>query len=230
VKKIIIAIDGYSSTGKSTVAKQLARALNYIYVDTGAMYRAVGLFALGEGLITGEQVFRDRIIDRLPQIELQFKFKSEAGVAEMYLNGENVENAIRKMEVSDVVSRIAEIPEVRSFLVRQQQAYGKDKGLVMDGRDIGTVVFPEAELKIFMTASAKTRAQRRYDELLEKGEDVSFAAVLRNVQNRDEMDVNRKDSPLRQAGDAIKIDNSLLSKEEQFDKILELAQKRIAKA
>jgi len=221
-KKITIAIDGFSSTGKSTLAKQLAKHLGYVYVDTGAMYRAVTLHAMRSNLITGDTLDKQGVISSLPQIELGFKFNDDLGFAEMYLNGENVEREIRSMEVSGNVSRIAEISEVRAMLVQQQQQMGTEKGIVMDGRDIGTVVFPDAELKIFMTASPETRARRRYDELTEKGQKVDFDAVLNNVQERDRIDSNREDSPLIQAVDAISIDNSHLTREEQFKIVLHL--------
>lgn len=227
MNRIIIAIDGFSSTGKSTVAKQLANELKYVYIDTGAMYRAVALFALQKGFIKNNKLDRERLIKHLGQISLRFRFNAQLGFAEMYLNDVNVERKIRGMEVSQHVSYVAEIPEVRKMLVSQQQTLGKDKGVVMDGRDIGTVVFPEAELKIFMNASAETRALRRFKELKEKGESVKFEEVLRNVQERDEIDTNRKDSPLVKAEDAIEINNSDLSRKEQFELILELAKKRI---
>lgn len=229
MKKIIIAIDGFSSTGKSTVAKQLAEILGYIYVDTGAMYRAVTLFALQKGWLTKEVVARERINAHLEEIDLQFKFNPELGFSEMYLNGENVEKQIRGMRVSQSVSQLAQIPEVRAFLVRQQKAMGEKKGIVMDGRDIGTVVFPEAELKFFMTASAEVRAQRRYKELQKKGEKVNFAEVYHNIQERDELDSTRKDSPLRKAKDAVEIDNSELSQKEQLQKIVVIAKTSIEK-
>jgi cytidylate kinase len=222
-KKITIAIDGFSSTGKSTLAKQLAKHLGYVYVDTGAMYRAVTFFAMQHGYITDGFFDKESLINSLLFINLQFHFNSELGFGEMYLNEVNVENEIRTIEVSSFVSKIAEVSEVRSKLVEQQQQMGKGKGIVMDGRDIGTVVFPDAELKIFMTASSKTRAQRRYDELKEKGHDVSYEAVLKNVEERDYIDTHRDDSPLVKDENAYEIDNSLLSKEEQFAKVLALA-------
>lgn len=227
MKKIIIAIDGFSSTGKSTVAKQLAKALNYVYVDTGAMYRAVTLFAMRNGFISESKFDKEKLIQNLNSIDLLFQFNPDLGFAEILLNGENVENAIRTLDVSQFVSQIAEIPEVRVLLVKQQQKLGKEKGIVMDGRDIGTVVFPEAELKFFMTASSKTRAERRFQELQTKGEDVSFEAVLKNIQHRDKIDSTREDSPLRKADDAIEIDNSTLTHQEQFEKMMDLAKKRI---
>ena len=222
MKKITIAIDGYSSTGKSTLAKQLAKHLGYIYVDTGAMYRAVTLFAMQNGYISNEYFDKDTLINSLPFIKLHFQFNTELGFAEMYLNDVNVEKEIRTLEVSNFVSKVAEVSEVRSKLVEQQQQMGNDKAIVMDGRDIGTVVFPDAELKIFMTASAETRAQRRFDELQVKGDTVTYEEVLKNIQDRDYIDTHRDDSPLVIAEDAIEIDNSYLSREEQFQTVLEL--------
>lgn len=225
MKKITIAIDGYSSTGKSTLAKQLAKALNYVYVDTGAMYRAVTLFAIQQKIITENSFAIQKLIDKLPDISLTFHFNPDLGFAEMYLNNINAEKEIRSMEVSKFVSKIAAVSEVRSKLVQQQQLYGTEKGVVMDGRDIGTVVFPDAELKIFMTASTEIRAKRRFLELQEKGHEViTYDEVLKNVQERDEIDTTRKDSPLVKANDAIVIDNSELTKEQQFEQILNLAQ------
>ncbi len=221
-KKITIAIDGFSSTGKSTLAKQLAKHLGYVYVDTGAMYRAVALFAMQNNLISVDSFDKVKLLTKLKNIVLEFKFNTELGFAEMYLNGENVEKAIRTIEVSSFVSKVAEISEVRAKLVEQQQEMGKNKAIVMDGRDIGTVVFPDAELKIFMTASAATRAQRRYDELLQKGDVVTYEEVLKNVEERDYIDTHRDDSPLVMAEDAVEIDNSYLSREEQFEAVLGL--------
>ena len=222
MKKITIAIDGFSSTGKSTLAKQLAKELEYVYVDTGAMYRAVALFAMQNNFIGSDSFDKNALIEALPKIQLEFKFNGDLGFAEMYLNGENVEKQIRTIEVSNYVSKVAEVSEVRSKLVEQQQEMGKNKAIVMDGRDIGTVVFPDAELKIFMTASAETRAQRRFDELQQKGDDVSYEDVLKNVMKRDYIDTHREDSPLIIADDAIEIDNSYLTREEQFAAVLEL--------
>jgi len=222
LKNITIAIDGFSSTGKSTLAKQLAKYLGYIYVDTGAMYRAVTYFAMQNGYISDDFFDKKTLINSLSVIKLHFIFNSELGFAEMYLNDENIENQIRTIEVSNFVSKVAEISEVRAKLVEQQQEMGKNKGIVMDGRDIGTVVFPKAELKIFMTASAETRAKRRFDELSQKGDDVSYEEVLNNIQERDYIDSHREDSPLIIADDAIEIDNSYLSREEQFEVVLEL--------
>ena len=220
--KITIAIDGFSSTGKSTLAKELAKNLGYVYVDTGAMYRAVALFAMQKGYINKELFDKESLITDLPLVKLEFKFNPDLGFAEMYLNDENVEKEIRTIEVSSFVSRVAEIPQVRSKLVEQQQEMGKRKGIVMDGRDIGTVVFPDAELKIFMTASANTRAQRRFDELIEKGDKVTFEDVFNNVVERDHIDTHREDSPLIKANDAIEIDNSHVSRKEQFEIVLQL--------
>lgn len=222
-KKITIAIDGFSSTGKSTLAKQLAKHLGYIYVDTGAMYRAVAFFAMQNNLISVDSFNKVELVNKLKDIVLEFKFNAELGFAEMYLNGQNVEKAIRTIEVSGFVSKVAEISEVRAKLVEQQQEMGKNKAIVMDGRDIGTVVFPDAELKIFMTASASTRAQRRYDELLQKGDSVTYEEVLKNVEERDYIDTHREDSPLVMAEDAVEIDNSYLTKELQFQAVLDLA-------
>jgi cytidylate kinase len=221
-KKITIAIDGFSSTGKSTLAKQLAKHLGYVYVDTGAMYRAVTFFAMQNGYINIDSFDKVTLINSLPSIKLQFKFNPDLGFAEMYLNDVNVEKEIRTIEVSNFVSKVAEISEVRAKLVEQQKEMGKDKAIVMDGRDIGTVVFPDAELKIFMTAGADTRAQRRFDELQEKGDSVTYEEVLKNVEERDYIDTHRKDSPLVMADDAIEIDNSYLTREEQFKVVLDL--------
>ena len=222
MKKITIAIDGFSSTGKSTLAKQLAKHLGYIYVDTGAMYRAVAFYAMQNNLISKDAFDKESLIQDLPKIKLHFEFNADLGFAEMYLNDVNVEKEIRTIEVSGFVSKVAEVSQVRAKLVEQQQEMGKNKGIVMDGRDIGTVVFPDAELKIFMTASPQTRAQRRYDELMEKGDNVSFEEVLKNVEERDYIDTHRDDSPLVMADDAIEIDNSHLTREEQFQAVLDL--------
>lgn len=227
MKKITIAIDGFSSTGKSTIAKQLANALEYIYVDTGAMYRAVTLFALRKRFITADDFSVNDLVANLDAIELKFKYSEAVGFAEMYLNGENVEKEIRTLEISNYVSKVAAVPEVRYQLVKQQQKMGADKGIVMDGRDIGTVVFPDAELKLFMTASPEKRAMRRYKELIDKGDDVKYEDVLRNVQNRDYIDSHREDSPLRQAEDAIGFDNSDMGLKEQFERILNLVKRTI---
>lgn len=222
LKKITIAIDGFSSTGKSTLAKQLAKHLEYVYVDTGAMYRAITFFAMQNGYISIDFFDKETLINSLPFIKLHFEYNAALGFAEMYLNDISIENEIRTLEVSSFVSLVAEVSEVRAKLVEQQQEMGKGKGIVMDGRDIGTVVFPDAELKIFMTASPETRAHRRYDELKAKGADVSFEDVLKNVVDRDYIDTHRDDSPLRKADDAIEIDNSYLTREEQFNAVLEM--------
>jgi len=221
-KKITIAIDGFSSTGKSTLAKQLAKHLGYVYVDTGAMYRAVAYFAMKKEFINVDYFDKLSLVNSLPNIKLHFQFNTELGFAEMYLNNENIEKQIRTIEVSNFVSKVAEVSEVRAKLVEQQQQMGKDKGIVMDGRDIATIVFPDAELKIFMTASAQTRAQRRFQELQQKGDAVSFDEVLKNVEERDFIDTHRDDSPLLKDKNAIEIDNSYLSREEQFDKVLNI--------
>ena len=227
MKKITIAIDGFSSTGKSTLAKKLAKALTYIYVDTGAMYRAVTWYAMQHHYISSQHFKIQQLLADLPQIKLQFIFNETLGFAEMYVNGENVENEIRTLEVSNFVSQVAEVSQVRQMLVAQQKELGKEKGVVMDGRDIGTVVFPEAELKIFMTASAEIRAQRRYQELKNKGIQVTFEDVFRNVTERDLIDTQRKDSPLVKAQDAVELDNSQLTEIEQFDVVLKLAHQKI---
>lgn len=228
MKKITIAIDGFSSTGKSTIAKHLAKVLNYVYVDTGAMYRAVTYFAMKNNLI-GDGFFNAAaLISRLDEIHLKFIYNPQQGFAEMYLNDENVETQIRTLEVSTFVSEVATISEVRKKLVEQQQKMGKEKGVVMDGRDIGTVVFPFAELKLFLTASADKRAGRRYNELINKGDSVSYEEILDNVKSRDFIDSNREDSPLVKAPDAIEIDNSDMTKEEQFEKIYKIVQEKLA--
>uniref|UniRef100_UPI00404763B6 (d)CMP kinase n=1 Tax=Polaribacter sp. TaxID=1920175 RepID=UPI00404763B6 len=226
-KKITIAIDGFSSTGKSTIAKELAKELSYIYVDTGAMYRAVALYAKNNQLIGTDFIHTDALIKDLDNIHLSFRLNKVLGFAEMYLNQINVEKEIRNLEISNLVSTVATISKVREKLVAAQQLMGKDKGIVMDGRDIGTVVFPNAELKLFMTASADTRAKRRYDELIAKGEQVSYEDILANVTARDTMDTSRKDSPLVKAEDAIEIDNSHLSRKDQFEMVLKLAKTKI---
>ena len=228
MKKIIIAIDGYSSTGKSTVAKQLADYLDYIYVDSGAMYRAVTLFALQNNYLSKDNFDKESLIKVLPEIQLDFKKENADSKANMFLNGVNVEKEIRTMYVSDFVSPIATLSEVRKKLVAIQHQMGVKKGIVMDGRDIGTVVFPKAELKIFMTADAEVRAMRRFNELKEKDETITYDEILKNVQKRDLMDTTREDSPLIIANDAIEIDNSETNQEDQFHIILQLAKDRIA--
>jgi cytidylate kinase len=228
MKKITIAIDGFSSTGKSTLAKQLADWLDYIYVDTGAMYRAVTLFAMQQGFIKEAKVDQSALENVLQEITIDLKKNLSTGVTEVYLNGVNVEKQIRTLAVSGLVSPVAAISAVRAKLVSQQQKLGQNKGIVMDGRDIATVVFPEAELKIFLDATAATRAQRRYKELTANGDEVSFQDVLKNVVERDYIDSTRKDSPLIKAKDAIAIDNSHMNLEDQFHVILQLAKDRIA--
>ncbi len=230
MKKITIAIDGFSSTGKSTIAKQLAKALGYIYVDTGAMYRAVTLFAIRNDFTSEENLENvEGLVSSLSEIHLKFKYNADVGFAEMYLNEENVEKEIRTLEVSKLVSPVAVIEEIREKLVDIQKKMGEDKGIVMDGRDIGTVVFPEAELKIFMTASADKRAYRRYKELLDRGEKVSYEDVLQNVEKRDHIDSTRAVSPLRKAADAIEFDNSDMGLEEQFERMYNFALRIIEK-
>lgn len=226
-KKITIAIDGFSSTGKSTIAKQLAKKLGYIYVDTGAMYRAVTLYAMQQNYISDTHFNVEDLINNLNNISLSFTFNESLGFAEMYLNDANVEKQIRTIEVSRLVSKVAEISEVRRKLVSEQQEMGKNKGIVMDGRDIGTVVFPDAELKLFMTASADKRATRRYKELLDRGDKVNFEEILHNVQERDRIDSTREDSPLTKAEDAIEFDNSDMGLKEQFDRIISLVDSRL---
>ena len=222
--KIIIAIDGHSSCGKSTVAKQIAKKLGYIYIDSGAMYRAVTLFALRNRLAIDGEVDEKGLIDRLGEIKIEFRFNPENRRNETFLNGENVEEEIRQLPVSQHVSPVATIREVREAMVELQQEMGKNKGIVMDGRDIGTVVFPTAELKIFMTARPEVRAQRRYDELTAKGQDVSFDEILTNVIERDRIDSSREVSPLKQADDALTLDNSDITREEQLNWLLQKVQ------
>jgi len=230
MKKIIIAIDGYSSCGKSTMAKDLAKEINYIYVDTGAMYRAVTLYALRKSLFIDNQPNISALNGEIKNINISFSLNPQTGAPVTLLNGEDVENEIRGMEVSSYVSAIATIDFVRSFLVEQQQQMGKEKGLVMDGRDIGTVVFPKAELKIFVTASAKVRAQRRYDELKNKNVAADFNEILNNVQERDYIDSHREVAPLRKADDAIELDNTNLTLLEQKEWLLERYKDVIEKA
>uniref|UniRef100_A0AB33IWS3 Cytidylate kinase n=1 Tax=Prevotella sp. GTC17254 TaxID=3236794 RepID=A0AB33IWS3_9BACT len=216
MNRITIAIDGFSSCGKSTMAKNLAKEIGYIYVDTGAMYRAVTLFALRNGLFAADgSIDTTRLEQQMSQINISFKFNQATGTPDTYLNGELVERDIRTIEVSNHVSPIAAIPFVRQALVAQQQRMGQEKGIVMDGRDIGTTVFPDAELKIFVTASAEVRAQRRFDELKQKGMPADFDEILKNVQERDYIDSHREVSPLRKADDAVELDNSHMSIAEQ---------------
>lgn len=220
-KKIIIAIDGHSSCGKSTMAKSLAQELGYIYIDSGAMYRVVTLYALRNGLINNGIPDTEKLIEELKNIKITFKWDELAGKNTTFLNGENVEEEIRRLEVSQNVSPISTIAEVRREMVKQQRENGKNKGIVMDGRDIGTVVFPDAELKIFMTASPEIRAQRRFDELRQKGLEVDFAEILKNVEGRDQIDSTREVSPLKKAEDALILDNSNLTREQQLKWTLE---------
>ena len=230
MKKLTIAIDGLSSCGKSTMAKWLAKSLGYIYVDTGAMYRSVTLYALRRGLFNNDgSVNTDALQAEMPHINISFQLNEDTKTPVTFLNGENVEKEIRTLEVSSHVSVIAAIGFVRNELVAQQQKMGMNKGVVMDGRDIGTVVFPDAELKLFVTASAQVRAQRRFDELQEKGIPADFNDILNNVESRDRMDSSREVSPLKQAPDAILFDNSTLTHEEQNEKLLSLATEAINK-
>ena len=228
MKKITIAIDGFSSCGKSTMAKDLAKKLGYVYVDTGAMYRAVTLYAMRNGLFNADGSVKTADLERqMNKINITFKLNKTAERPDTYLNNELVENDIRTLEVSNHVSQIAAIPFVREAMVAQQQRMGKDKGVVMDGRDIGTTVFPEAELKVFVTASAEVRAQRRYDELKEKGMPADFNDILKNVQERDYIDSHREVSPLRKAPDAIELDNSHMTITEQSAWLMELVKQKI---
>ena len=221
MKKITIAIDGHSSCGKSTMAKDLAREVGYVYVDTGAMYRCVTLYALRNGLFTDNGINEDELRRQMDNIHITFRFNAEAGRPDTYLNGELVEREIRTMEVSNHVSPIATLGFVRQAMVAQQQEMGRGGGVVMDGRDIGTVAFPHAELKIFVTASAEVRAQRRYDELKQKGMEADYADILKNVQERDYIDSHREVSPLRQADDALLLDNSEMTIAQQKEWLLE---------
>ncbi len=220
MKKIIIAIDGHSSCGKSTMAKDLAREVGYIYVDSGAMYRAVTLWALRQDYFHENEINTDALQNDMPKIDITFRLNPDTRLPETYLNGENVEKAIRSLEVSSHVSPIATLPFVREALTRWQQQLGAEKGIVMDGRDIGTAVFPNAELKIFVTASAEVRAQRRYDELKAKGMEASFEDILQNVKERDYIDSHRAMNPLRQAEDALVLDNSQMTISEQKEWLL----------
>ncbi|MFC2772773.1 MAG: (d)CMP kinase [Segatella oris] len=228
MKKITIAIDGFSSCGKSTMAKDLAKKLGYVYVDTGAMYRAVTLYAMRNGLFNADGSVKTADLERqMNKINITFKLNKTAERPDTYLNNELIENDIRTLEVSNHVSQIAAVPFVREAMVAQQQRMGKDKGVVMDGRDIGTTVFPEAELKVFVTASAEVRAQRRYDELKEKGMPADFNDILKNVQERDYIDSHREVSPLRKAPDAIELDNSHMTIAEQSAWLMELVKQKI---
>ena len=215
-KKIVIAIDGFSSCGKSTFAKAIAARLGYIFIDTGAMYRAVTLYALEQGAIRDGEVDAEAVVTLLPEINISFSFNAERGASDIYVNGELAEGRIRTIEVSNCVSKVSSIREVREKLVAMQQQMGQKRGVVMDGRDIGTVVFPDAELKIFMTADAQVRAERRYAELTAKGDKVTMEEILENVISRDKADMERAISPLRQAEDAVVLDNSYMSVEQQM--------------
>lgn len=228
MKKITIAIDGHSSCGKSTMAKELARKLGYIYVDTGAMYRTVTLYAMRNNLFDSQgEVLTDELQKQMGNIKVSFRINKETGRPDACLNDECVENIIRSIEVSNHVSKIAAIPFVREAMVDQQRRMGAEKGIVMDGRDIGTTVFPDAELKIFVTASAKVRAQRRYDELLQKGMPADFDEILKNVEERDYIDSHREVSPLRQAEDAILLDNSDMTIPQQNEWLMQQVEKAL---
>jgi len=225
-KNFIIAIDGHSSTGKSTLAKQLANKLNFLYIDTGAMYRAVTWFAIQKGLVSQNHFDKKGLIKELKNIHIDFVLNPQSGEAEVLLNGKNIEKEIRSMEVSNLVSPVAAIPEVRKKLVAEQRKMAENHSVVMDGRDIGSVVFPHADLKIFMTASPEVRAKRRFKELKEKGQKVTYEEVFQNVTQRDKMDSEREDSPLIKTEDAVEIDNSTITKEEQLEKILQIVKQR----
>ena len=224
-QKIVIALDGFSSCGKSTFAKAIAARLGYIFIDTGAMYRAVTLYALEQGAIVDGVVNEAAVVALLPEVNISFKFNSERGASDIYVNGELAEGKIRSIEVSNCVSGVSSIREVREKLVAMQQQMGRERGVVMDGRDIGTVVFPDAELKIFMTADAQVRAERRYAELTAKGDKVTMEEILENVISRDKADMERAISPLRQAEDAVVLDNSYMSVEEQMAWFMERYEK-----
>ncbi|MDE6023241.1 MAG: (d)CMP kinase [Muribaculaceae bacterium] len=226
MKKITIAIDGFSSSGKSTMAKQLAKKIGYVYVDSGAMYRATTLYAMRNGMTSKEKgVDTDALVRALPKIQISFSISSDE-TQHTLLNGEDVEKEIRGMDVSGWVSPVAVIPEVRHYLVGLQQQYGRDKGIVMDGRDIGTTVFPDAEMKVFVQASPEVRAQRRYDELIQKGTPSDFETVLANIKERDHIDTTRKESPLRKAEDAFVLDNDNLTRDEQMEVLVKLFEEK----
>jgi CMP/dCMP kinase len=227
MQRIVIAVDGHSSCGKSTLSKELAQKLHYLYIDSGAMYRAVALFALQQGLTLNNTIDETKLIEALPNIQIGFQPNEIENRSDTYLNGENVENKIRTLDVSALVSPVATIKQVREAMVKQQQELGKGKGIVMDGRDIGTVVFPGAELKIFMTASPEIRAQRRFDELEQRGIPATYQEILANVLERDHIDSTRAESPLRKADDAIVIDNSYLTREEQLNRLLQLVKEKL---
>ncbi len=226
-RKIVIAVDGHSSCGKSTIARAIAAKYGYIFIDSGAMYRAVTLFALRHNLISDGEVKKEELIDFLPVLKIEFRYNAEKQLSDTWLNDENVEDEIRQLPVSRNVSQVATIAEVREAMVLLQQEMGKNKGIVMDGRDIGTVVFPDAELKLFVTASSEIRAKRRFDELTAKGENVSYSEILQNVLERDRIDSARKISPLRKADDALMLDNSDMTREEQLDWVNEKVEERL---
>lgn len=226
MKKINIAIDGTSSTGKSTLAKQIANKLNYIYIDSGAMYRCVTLYAIQNNWLNASHFDKESLIESLPDIHLKFALNKEKNDQTIFLNGIAVEDEIRSMEVSNAVSRVAAVPEIRRAMVRLQHEFGKDKGVVMDGRDIGTVVFPNAQLKLFLTCSPEVRAQRRYEEMQQKGISASFEQVLSNIKSRDHLDSSRADSPLIKASDALEINTENRSVNELLDHVLKLIAKK----
>ena len=228
-KKITIAVDGFSSCGKSTLAKQLAAKLGYVYIDSGAMYRAVTLYALRNNMIVDEELDTKKLIASLDDVKIHFELNAN-GEPQTFLNGTNVEREIRKIYVSQWVSPVAAVPEVRHVMVAQQQKMGEAKGVVMDGRDIGTTVFPNAELKIFVTAEVDVRAQRRYDEMLSKGEPADINEVKQNLQERDRIDQSRAESPLRKADDAVVLDNSHITRDEQLQVAYDWAMERIKSA
>lgn len=221
MKKIIIAVDGFSSCGKSTMAKALARSVGYLYFDSGAMYRAVALFCLENGLVQGETIAVEELREKMPQIRITFEADPETKNSITFLNGKNVESEIRSLRVSRIVSQVAALDFVRTDMIAQQREMGKAKGIVMDGRDIGTTVFPDAEMKVFVTASAEVRAQRRYDELTARGDNPNFQEILENVLQRDHIDQTREVSPLRKADDALLLDNSNMTREEQQEWLCE---------
>ncbi|MCB0795920.1 MAG: (d)CMP kinase [Flavobacteriales bacterium] len=226
-RRINIAVDGFSSCGKSTLAKRLAQALDYTYIDSGAMYRAVALYMLENGLVDQGRLDKAGLLERLPSLKIEFRYDPATGKSATWLNGRNVEREIRGMEVSRYVTLVSPVPEVRAALVDLQRTLGREKGVVMDGRDIGTVVFPDAELKLYMTARPEVRAQRRYDEMLAKGVEVDYASVLENIERRDEDDTKRAADPLIKAPDAVEIDNSDLDQDAQFRLAMELVQRTI---
>ncbi|HET6558204.1 MAG TPA: (d)CMP kinase [Prolixibacteraceae bacterium] len=225
--RIVVAIDGHSSCGKSTIAKAVAARFGYVFIDSGAMYRAVTLYALRHDMVEDGVVKKEELINALPDISIEFRHNPALNRCETFLNGENVEDEIRQLPVSRNVSQVAVVAEVRAAMVDLQQQMGKSKGIVMDGRDIGTVVFPDAELKIFVTASASIRAKRRFDELTAKGENVSYDEILQNVQERDRIDSTRETSPLRKADDALVLDNTNMTREEQLEWAIRKVEEKI---